>query len=341
MATQMTQTQAKPSAELVFDTLNAYQRTAGLKAAIELDIFTAIGQGVNTVPKLAKRCEATERGVRILCDYLTIIGFLTKEGQEYALTPDSAMFLDRRSPACIASTAGFLALPEFLGNYQNLADAIRHGQAAFPGEGTISHENPIWVQFARSMAPLQRPKAEEVARLLNADAGEKWKVLDMAAGHGVFGIAIGKHNPKAEIYAQDWGPVLAVAADNAREAGIASRHHLVPGSAFDVDFGSGYDIILITNFLHHFAPATIETLLRKTRPALAPNGRAITVDFVPDENRLTPVRAAAFTMTMLGSTPAGDAYTWSEYERMFKNAGFSSNELHPSLDGQAVIVSRP
>jgi 2-polyprenyl-3-methyl-5-hydroxy-6-metoxy-1,4-benzoquinol methylase len=340
MVSHMTQPQPKLRGELVFDTLNAYQRTAALKAAIELDIFTAIGEGVNTAARLAKRCEATERGVRILCDYLTVIGFLTKDGQQYSLTPESAMFLDRRSPACIASTASFLALPEFINQYHNLAERIRRGEAAFPSEGTISHENPIWVHFARSMAPLQRPKGEEVARLLNADAGEKWKVLDMAAGHGVFGIAIAKHNPNAEIYAQDWKPVLAVAAENAREAGIEGRHHLMPGSAFDIDFGSGYDIILITNFLHHFDAATIETLLRKTRAALAPNGRAVTVDFVPEEDRLTPARAAAFSMTMLGSTPAGDAYTWSEYERMFKNAGFLSNETHAAPDGQAVIISR-
>jgi 2-polyprenyl-3-methyl-5-hydroxy-6-metoxy-1,4-benzoquinol methylase len=321
--------------------LNAYQKTAALKAAIEIDLFTAIGEGAHSVPALAKRCQGSERGVRILCDFLTIIGFLTKQDQTYALTPDSAMFLDRRSPACIASTAQFLTRPEFLVSCENLAEAVRHGHTAFPEGGSLSDENPIWVEFARSMAPLQRPTAEEIARILHADSGEKWKVLDIAAGHGVFGIALAKHNPNAEIYSQDWRPVLEVAAENARGAGVSSRFHTLPGSAFDIDLGSGYDLILITNFLHHYAPSENETLLRKTRAALAPGGRVVTVDFIPNEDRLTPARAGAFSMTMLLSTPAGDAYTFPEYQRMFQNAGFSSNELRASPSGQSVIISRP
>jgi 2-polyprenyl-3-methyl-5-hydroxy-6-metoxy-1,4-benzoquinol methylase len=337
MASQSSQSQPRPTPELIHDTLNAYQKTAALKAAIELDIFTAIGEGADTVAALAKRCGGTQRGVRILCDYLTILGLLKKQAEQYALTPDSGTFLDRRSPMCIASTAQFLTRPEFLQGSNNLAEAIRKGQ---PAQSLLSDDNPIWVEFARSMAAMQRPAAEEIARLLDADAGKPWKVLDVAAGHGVFGIALAKHNPNAEIYSQDWGNVLGVAAENARAAGVGSRFHTLPGSAFDIDLGSAYDVVLITNFLHHFDPPTNEKFLRRVREVLAPGGRAVTVDFVPDEDRLTPARAASFSMTMLLATPAGDAYPFSEYQRMFQNVGFSSNELHRSPSGQSAIISR-
>src|SRR3984893_18060138 len=85
--------------DLTYQTLNAYQRTAALKAAIELDIFTAIGEGTDTAASLAKRCQGTERGVRILCDYLVAIEILTKQNRQYFLTEESSRFLDRRSPA--------------------------------------------------------------------------------------------------------------------------------------------------------------------------------------------------------------------------------------------------
>lgn len=339
MATQTLAPQ--PDRNLVYHTLNAYQNTAALRAGIELDVFTAIGEGADTAAALAKRCSAAERGVRILCDYLTLIGFLTKQDHRYALTLDSAMFLDRRSAAYQGATAGFLTLPGTVAAFMNLADAIRTGHPVLPGEGSISPENPIWVEFARSMAPMTRLGAEEIARFLGADAGKNWKVLDVAAGHGTFGVTLAKHNPNAEIFAQDWAPVLAVAKDNARAAGVDARLHLVPGDAFKVEFGSGYDVILVTNFLHHFEPPTIETLLRKIRAALAPGGVVVTLDFVPNEDRVSPPRAAAFAMTMLGTTPSGDAYTFSEYQRMFRNAGFSSNELRPVLaSGHSLIVSR-
>src|SRR5271155_1972443 len=114
---------ATPNPSLVYQTLNAYQGTAALRAGIDLDVFTAIGEGADTVAALAKRCNGAERGVRILCDYLTIMGFLTKQDGRYGLTPDSAMFLDRRSPASVASTAGFLTLPAVVTAFMSLADA--------------------------------------------------------------------------------------------------------------------------------------------------------------------------------------------------------------------------
>jgi ubiquinone/menaquinone biosynthesis C-methylase UbiE len=334
---------AEPNPNLVYETLNAYQNTAALKAAIELDVFTAIGEGVDTVAMLAKRCQAPERGVRILCDYLTILGFLSKTDQRYALTVDSAAFLDRRSANYQGSSSGFLALPETVSAFMHLRETICTGRPPLgAGDGSVSRENPIWVDFARSMAPLTLPVAQQIARALDADRGQKWKVLDIAAGHGLFGITIAKHNPNAEIFSQDWPHVLDVAEGNARAQGVADRFHRLPGSAFEVDFGSGYDLILITNFLHHYDPATNVGLLRKVRKAIAPDGLVVTMDLLPNPDRISPRRAASFSMMMLGMTPAGDAYTFREYVEMFRQAGFSSNVLHSeTLRGHSLIFSRP
>lgn len=331
---------AQRTPELIFETFNAYHRTQALKAAIQLDIFTTIGEGAFTPAAIAARCGADERATRILCDYLAVVGFLTKDAQQYALTPDSAFFLDRRSPACIASAADFLTHPDMMANFSDLAAVVRNGGSLSGDQGTIEPDNPIWVRFARSMAPLQRPTAEAVAAILNSDAGEKCKLLDIAAGHGVFGVTVARHNPHAEIFAVDWPAVLQVAAENARAAGVEQRHHLVPGNAFDVAFGSGYDVALVTGFLHHFDPLIIETLMRKVHTALAPNGRAVTVEFVPNEDRVSPPTAASFSMVMLGATRGGEAYPFSEYDRMLRNAGFSSNELRAlPAGGQSAILS--
>jgi 2-polyprenyl-3-methyl-5-hydroxy-6-metoxy-1,4-benzoquinol methylase len=332
--------QSQPNPERIFDTLNAHQKTAALKAGIELEVFTAIGEGADTAAALARRCQASERGMRTLCDYLTILGFLTKLEQKYALVPDAATFLDRRSPAYIGSIAGFLTTPEMFDRFRDLTAIVRKGGSLQDDRGTTEVNNPIWVEFARSMAAMQRPVAEGVAKLVNADAGEKWKVLDIAAGHGVYGVAIARHNPHAEIFAVDWPVVLEVAKENARAAKVESRYHTIPGNAFEVDFGTGYDLVLLTGFLHHFDPPAIEKLLRKVHAALAPNGRAVTVEFVPNEDRVTPATAAGFSLIMLAGTRAGDSYPMSEYDRMFRNAGFSSNELRPTPGPQSFIVSR-
>jgi 2-polyprenyl-3-methyl-5-hydroxy-6-metoxy-1,4-benzoquinol methylase len=336
------QNNSRPGPERIFETMFAHQRTAALKAAIEFDLFTAIGEGVDSVSALASRAKAPERGIRILCDYLTVLGFLTKQDHRYALTPESAAYLDRRSVTCLASIANFMTLPEKLDAFKDLAAVIRSGRPALSGgAGSISPENPIWVSFAKSMGAMQLPAARELARVLDAPSGRKWKVLDIAAGHGVYGIELAKQNPNAEVFAQDWAAVLDVAIENAHAARVEGRFHRLPGSAFEVDFGSGYDVILITGFLHHFSPAENENLLRKVRASLAPGGVVATVDFVPNEDRISPPRAASFAMEMLGTTVSGDSYTWSEYQKMFRNAGYSSTELRPLPgSGHSLILSR-
>jgi 2-polyprenyl-3-methyl-5-hydroxy-6-metoxy-1,4-benzoquinol methylase len=324
---------------LFFDTINAYQQTAAVKAALDLDLFTVIAEGKDSAEEIAERCEASERGIRILCDYLTVLGFLVKQDNRYSLTPDSAFFLDRRSPNFIGGITEFLLSPMLTDGFKDLAPAVRKGGTVMSEEGTVSAENPVWVQFARAMASLQAMPAQLLAKLIIGDSNPKLKVLDIAAGHGMFGITMARQNPNAEIAALDWPNVLEVAKENAEKAGVIDRYHLLAGSAFDLDYGSDYDLVLITNFLHHFDRQTCEKFLSKVHGALAEGGRAVTLDFVPNEDRVTPPEAAKFSLVMLGSTPQGDAYTFRELEQMFANAGFSRSELHelpPSIN-QVVI----
>jgi ubiquinone/menaquinone biosynthesis C-methylase UbiE len=331
---------ANVTPERIFETLNAYQKTAALKTAIELDVFSAIADGATTHASIAKRCQSSERGIRILCDYLVVNRFLLKNGQEYSLADDSAVFLNRRSPAYMGAAANFLALPEMMNLYQDLTTIVRAGTSSKGEQSTAEPDSSKWVEFARSMSNLQRMTAVAVAETLCASAGEKWKVLDVAAGHGMYGVMIAQQNPNAEIFALDWPEVLKVAHENAKAAGVAARHHHLPGSAFEVDFGKDYDVVLLTGFLHHFDPQTIDTILRKVYASLKPAGRAVTVEFVPNEDRVSPPAPAAFSMIMLGTTRAGDAYPYSEYDKMFRKAGFTLNELRRSPGPQSFIISK-
>ena len=315
----------EPNPGLIFETFIAYQRTSALKAAIELDLFTEIAKGNRSVEALSNALPGSPRAVRILCDYLAIIGFLQKNSDQYSLTSESSIFLDRNSPAYIGGAAKFLLDPKLLAPFQDLAEIVKTGRTTMPDEGTVSYDNPIWVEFAEAMAPMQFMAAKEIAA---AVAGEvPMRVLDIAAGHGLFGIMIAQQNPQAQIVALDWPDVLAVATDNAKKLGIADRHSLLPGDAFTVDYGGPYDLILVTNFFHHFDIPTCEKLIAKIAGALKPGGKCATLDFVPNEDRVSPPQSATFAMMMLGSTASGDAYTLSEYKQMFDKAGFVSTEL--------------
>jgi hypothetical protein len=139
----------------------------------------------------------------------------------------------------------------------------------------------------------------------------------------------------------DWAPVLRVALDNARKAGVQDRYDMLPGSAFEVDFGGPYDAVLLTNFLHHFDVPTCVSLLKKVHAAMRPGGRAATLEFVPNEDRVSPPVPAAFALTMLASTVSGDAYTLSELSSMYRDAGFRDITSHPiPMSPHTVVMGR-
>jgi SAM-dependent methyltransferase len=298
-----------PSLELIFETIHGFQRTGALKAALELDVFTGIADGAHTAITLARRAEASERGMRILCDYLAVLGLLTKTADRYELTSDSQAFLNQRSPAYVGTAIDFLLSPPQVNPFQDVASAVRNG-GAVTGQGVIAPEHPVWVMFAHAMAPLMALPTELLADWLAVEQDAQLRVLDIAAGHGLYGLAIAKRNPHAEIIAVDWANVLEVALENARTAGV------------------GYDVVLLVNFLHHFEPAMVEAVLQKVYQALRDRGRVAILEFIPNEDRISPRVPAAFSMMMLATTPHGDAYTFSEYERVLRDVGFASSELH-------------
>lgn len=328
--------QAMPSPELFFDTIFAFQRSAALTAAIDLELFTLIGDGARTAAEIAKACGSPERGIRILCDYLTTIGFVTKTGDAYDLTADTALFLTKRSPAYLGGTAEFLNNADMAGSFDRLTETIRSGSVR---DNMVAGENPVWVQFARAMVPMMMPAAQAIADLLGAATAGPLRVLDLAAGHGMFGIAIAQRNPQAEVVAVDWATVLDVAAENAKASGVGDRHRGLAGDAFKVDYGDGFDVALVTNFLHHFDRDTNVRFLTKVTRALKSGGRVVVLEFVPNDDRVTPAMAARFSLVMLANTSSGDAYTLRELSGMLTEAGLKNVTAHPLQGPETVIIA--
>lgn len=327
-----------PSPQLFFETINAYEQTAALKGAVELDFFTAMADGPATAADIAKHCKAAERGARILADYLTILGFLIKTGNRYALTPDSAMFLNKKSAAYVGGMIGFLLSPELRRGYDDIAATVRKGGTAQTELGTIAPEHPVWLEFARAMGPMMKMSSEILANLVPLEGAPK--ILDISASHGMWGMAFALKHPRAQLVASDWAPVLKLTRENAERAGLKDRFQTIPGNAFEVDLGSGYDLVLIPNFLHHFNKADCVRFLKKAHTTLRDGGRVAIAEFVPNPDRVSPPQAASFSFVMLAGTPEGDAYTLAELEEMLKQAGFSKIESHDLPPMSTAIVGR-
>jgi ubiquinone/menaquinone biosynthesis C-methylase UbiE len=335
---------ARPNPGRIFSTINSFQNGAAIKAAVELDFFTAIAEGHNTAAQLAQRCQVAARGARILGDHLTILGFLTKSHGVYGLANDAALFLNRNSPAYMGAAVEFLLTPALMANFTDLADRVRRGGAPIEGNGMLAPDNEVWVRFARGMAGLMSMPAQSLARhVLGRVPQGPMKILDIAAGHGMFGIAFAQQHPDAQVVGLDWANVLAVAQENARKFGVADRYTLLPGDALTADFGGDYDVVLLPNFLHHFDASTDVSLLQKVHAALKPGGQVAIVEFAPNDDRISPPPSAVFALTMLAGTPSGDAYTVSEIEKMLADASFQNaqwSDLPESIQ-RVITAQRP
>jgi ubiquinone/menaquinone biosynthesis C-methylase UbiE len=308
-----------PNPAKIFDTFFGALRAHVLRAAVDLDLFTALADGPKTANEIAKKINASERGARILGDYLAANGFLTKSNDRYALTEESGAFLNRKSPMFIGSMGDFLLSDYLVERSRVVKDSIVEGGCAI--EDGLSPEHPMWVDFAHYMAPMSMLPAQMMAEHLGPVSG---KVVDIAAGHGMYGIAVAKKNPDAHIYAVDWPNVLQVATENAGKMGVGDRYHLSPGSAFEVDLGNDNNVVLVPNFVHHFNQKTVVDFLKKVHAALKPGGKVAIVDFVPNEDRVSPPMPASFSMQMLAGTKGGDAYTEKQYHEMLAEAGFKN-----------------
>lgn len=327
-----------------FENMNAYQKTVALVAAIELDLFSKLVEAKSsserTAGALGEKIGAHEKGVRILCDFLTVHGLLVKHHAAsplawYEPTPDTGFFLDRKSPAALVHAPKFLAPPEVQELAKNLAACVRKGGTAT--EQVTNEQDPRWVDFARGMAPFTGASAGPMAELLMN--GGPQKVLDIAASHGMFGIACLQANPQAQVVAVDGAAVLEVGEENAKQHGVGERWRKLPGDAFQVEYGNGYDAALVTNFLHHFEPELNEKFLRKVHACLKPGGKVAVLEFVPNDDRVSPPIPAAFALLMLTHTVKGDAYTHRQLSAMLENAGFRNVERHDLPTPQTIVVA--
>jgi 2-polyprenyl-3-methyl-5-hydroxy-6-metoxy-1,4-benzoquinol methylase len=317
----------------------AYLTTATLTAGVKLDIFTTIGNGAKTPDALAKATGSSTRGMRILCDYLTVIGLLEKLDTEYRLTPASKWYLDNTSPMAVGESLDFLAAPEMMAlALDDPLSYVRNGGST--GLAHIASDNPIWVRFAHAKVPYATVTAKRVAAYIEQLPKGICKVLDVAAGHGLYGIEAARVLPHAMVTAVDWAEVLATAKARAKAAGIYDRYYAAEGSAFEVAWGDDFDLVLLPNLLHHFGREECVWLLRKIRASLLPSGRVLIIEFVPNGDRVSPPLQAMFAFLMLATTPNGDAHTLTDLHEIASEAGFAriaSRRLTPTPETLVIL----
>lgn len=317
-----------PSPEPVMQMMQGAQASGLMFASIKLDVYSKIAEGATSADEIAARIGCPVRSTRILVNALAALGLLTKQGAKYALTPVTETFLVTGKPTFIGSMAELFGSPTFWEGSERFAEAVKNDGTVL-GMHAETPKAPFWEMFAKCTGPMAFPAAAVLDGHLSSWIASKPKVrvLDIAAGSGIYGFTLAKH-PNVELTSLDWPNVLVETRAWAERLGVdKARTRYIEGNLFEVDFKGPYDLILLSHVYHHFDRPTCLGLTTKVAAALAPGGRVAVQDFVIDENNPMPT---LFSASMLMWTRNGEAFAESDYRQWFVESGLTPAGLHAS-----------
>jgi (2Fe-2S) ferredoxin/predicted O-methyltransferase YrrM len=283
--------------------------------ALELDIFTAVGNGASA-EQIGTTIKANPRAAGMLLNALVALGLLTKSGEEYRNTPESARYFARGSAN--NQRDGLLHTANIWHGWSTLTEAVQSGTRVPRSRG----DNPEWTRnFIAGMQRNAGDRAPLVVKAVGIDGVHR--VLDLGGGSGAYSIAFAKASPEVRCEILDIPEVVPLTEEYVSRAGVSAQVSLRAGDMLEDEFGSGYDLILLNAICHMFSEKQNRELFRRARRALAPNGRLVVQDFILDSDKTRPQQAALFSLNMLVGTDAGASYSEAEYAGWMKAAGFT------------------
>jgi len=296
-----------------------------ISTAVELGIFDALDSGAKSVADLAKSLSASERGLRMLLNGLTGFELLAKDGDRYSLTPESATFLVSSKPAYYGALYRRLCSHQLHG-WLSLADAVRTGHPVQDVVDTAG-AGEFFKELVPSLFPINYAPAQALARALVFPAGQTPRILDLAAGSGVWGIAAAQQHPQARVTGVDLDPVIPITRSMAARFGLESRFDFITGDVLKADLGSGYSVAIIGHLLHGLGVKDSQHLIRRTAAALVPGGTIAIAEYLVNQERSGPPFSLVFALNMLLHSAEGDTFSFEEISGWLNEAGFEKARL--------------
>jgi precorrin-6B methylase 2 len=313
-----------------------------LEAAVRHRVFDVLADGPRTLEQIRSATGASSRGLRAILDALVGLELLAKPGGgRYALTPESEAYLVSSKPGF---TGGMLrhVSTQLLPAWMKLNEVVRTGRPAEP-VNRESTGTPFFEQFVEDLYPVNEPTARALADHLGvAGARQPVLVLDLAAGSGVWGIALARKSSQVRVTAVDWPGVLPVTRRMAERHGVADRFRFVAGDLAEADFGTGHHLATLGHILHSEGARRSRALLHKTFAALAPGATVVIAEQLPNEERTGPPWALLFAVNMLVHTDEGDVFTFGEIRDWLSEAGFrDARSLAGPSSSPLILATKP
>lgn len=305
------------------DAISAYRLPRVLLAALELDLFTTVGDRSWTVADLSKELKVSERGLSILCRNLAAAGVLQKKGPIYKNSRLGATALNANHRTY---RGGYLSLIRtHWADWVRLLESVRSGRP-------IDHDIPDDPDYRRQFTWAMHHRTIEIAPAIAAQVrlGRARTLLDLGGGPGTYAMAFLEKNPTLRATVCDREAALGVAKEIAGTHRAGRRLSYLPLDFSKEPIPGTYDVIWYSNVLHIYSREENQAIFRRAFAALTPGGRFIIQDaFLHDREGLHPAEASLFAVSMLLFTEKGNTYSVSETATWLKAAGFMGVKILP------------
>src|SRR5882724_6628913 len=320
----------------------AYAPPLIIGAAVSNKVFDALESGAKTVEQVEKETGASERGLRAIMNALVGLDLLKKDRRgRYSVTPESEAFLVSNKPGTLAgffAMAGTHLLPDWL----HLSEAVRTGvpPMAVNQEATGPKFFSVLVE---NIIPMSYPAATALARALKLGKTHRpVRVLDIAAGSGIWGIALAEQSPLVRVTAQDWTEMIPTTRRITQKFGVADRFSYIEGDVLKAEFGTGYDIAILGHILHTEGEERSGKLLAKVFRALKSGGTIAIGEWLVNDRRTGPVPSLIFAVNMLVHSERGDAFSSNEIKSWLQEAGFKKvRKLQAPGPTPLILATKP
>ena len=321
---------------------SAYAPPLIISAAVNNKVFDTLERGAKTAAEVAKQAGASSRALRILMNALVGLELLKKDRHgKYSLTPESAAFLISNKPGTLAGFFGVIA-PQLVSRWLRLTDVVREDRPAVAvnqeTEGT-----EFFSQLVESIIPMSYPSAQKLGEHLKVGKTKnEIRVLDLAAGSGIWGIALAQKSEHVRPTAVDWPGMIPTTRRITKKFGVHERFNFVEGDLSAANFGTGYDVATLGHILHSEGEQRSRRLLKKTFRALKSGGTIAIAEWLVNNQRTAPAPSLMFAVQMLVNTEEGDTFSFNEIKSWLQDAGFKNvRKLNAPGPSPLILATKP
>src|SRR5215831_4039680 len=320
----------------------AYAPPLIISAGVSNKVFDSLENQAKTPEQIAEETGASARALRILMNALVGLDLLKKDRQgKYSLTDESAAFLLSNKLGTHAGFFGTIA-PQIISRWLRLADIIREGRPAVAvNQETDGTE--FFTQLVERIIPMSYPPAQKLGDHLRlAKAKNELRVLDLAAGSGIWGIALAQKSPRMRVTAVDWAGMVPTTKRITQKFGVRDRFDFIEADLLEANFAHGYDVATLGHILHSEGGERSQQLLKKVFRALRPGGTIAIAEWLVEDDRTKPLPSLMFAVQMLVNTEKGDTFSFNEIKKWLEGAGFKKvRKLDAPGPSPLILATKP